>query len=122
VGLERNNFGLSDWGAVALYARVQPLSWLYLAARVDRLSEHDGSGPRGTASPIFFPSPWVSEGTFTIEGRPYEQVSIRLEYRHDQAGSDLYFAGAVKGNGTTTPYVPNSVAQNTITAGATAWF
>jgi len=28
----------------------------------------------------------------------------------------------VKGNGTTTPYVPNAAAQNTITAAALAWF
>jgi hypothetical protein len=123
AGMERNRFGTSYWGAIALYARVQPVSWLYLAARVDRLSEHRGSGPDGTASPIFFPAPWVSSGTFTVEARPIaDHLSIRLEYRHDQAGSDLYFSGAVKGNGTSEPYVPNAEAQNTITAGATAWF
>jgi hypothetical protein len=121
-GLEDNNFGLSYWGAAALYARVHPVSWLYLAARGDRLSEHRGSSPLGTASPIFFPASWVSSGTFTVDGRPHDNVSLRVEYRHDQAASDIYFQGDVKGNGTTTPYVPNASAQNTITAAALAWF
>jgi len=122
-GLEQNNFGLSSWAAGAIYARVHPASWLYLAARGDYLEEHRGSGPTGTASAIFFPASWVGSGTFTIDGRPHDNVSLRLEYRHDQAASDIYFKGTVQGAGTTaSPYVPNAVAQNTITAAALAWF
>jgi hypothetical protein len=34
----------------------------------------------------------------------------------------MYFAGAVSGDGTTTPYVHNAHAQDTITAAALAWF
>ena len=38
-------------------------------------------------------------------------------------GFHLYFKGTVQGAGTTaSPYVPNAVAQNTITAAALAWF
>ena len=82
-----------------------------------------GSGAAGTASPIFFPTTWVSSGTFTVDGRPHDNVSLRLEYRHDQAESDIYYAGNVQGNGTTmTPYVANSRSQDTITAAALAWF
>jgi Putative beta-barrel porin-2, OmpL-like. bbp2 len=122
VGFEPNNFGLSDWGAAAVYGRVHPTSWLYVAARGDVFVEHRGSGPTGTASPVFFPARWVGSGTLTLDGRPHDNVSLRLEYRHDQAASDIYFAGPVRGNGDTTPYVPNSRAQDTITAAALAWF
>ena len=116
-GLERNQRGLSYWGAGAIYARVHPVSWLYLAARGDLFEEHRGTGAMGTASPIFFPASWVSSGTFTIDGRPHDNVSLRLEYRHDQASSDIYFQGNVQGDGVKTPFVPNSRAQNTITGG-----
>jgi hypothetical protein len=122
AGLERNNFGTSYWGAGAIYARVHPVSWLYLAARGDRFAEHRGAGSAGEASPIFFPASWVASGTFTVDGRPHDNVSVRLEYRHDQASSDIYFKGAVLGDGQKTPYVPNAQAQNTITAAAMAWF
>jgi Putative beta-barrel porin-2, OmpL-like. bbp2 len=122
AGVEPNHFGVSYWGAAALYARVHPVSWLYVAARGDRFTEHRGSGSAGTASPIFFPASWVSSGTFTVEGRPHDNVALRVEYRHDQASSDIYFAGTVKGDGVKTPYLPNALAQNTITAAALAWF
>lgn len=121
-GMERNRFGLSYWGAGAIYARVHPVSWLYLAARGDRFQEHRGGGTAGTASPIFFPASWVTSGTFTVDGRPHDNVSVRLEYRHDQASSEMYFQGDVKGDGTKVPFVPNSRAQNTLTAAALAWF
>ena len=122
TGFERTRFGASYWGAAALYARVHPVSWLYLAARADRLGEHVATGALGTASPIFFPASWVSSGTFTVEGKPHDNVSLRLEYRHDQAATDIYFAGQVKGDGDKVAYVPNAHAQNTISIGATAWF
>jgi hypothetical protein len=119
---ENNRFGLSYWGAAAIYARVHPVSWLYLAARGDRMSEHRGAGTLGTASSIFFPAPWVSSGTLTVDGRPHDNVSLRLEYRHDQAQNDIYFKGNVEGDGTKVPYIHNAAAQNTITAAALAWF
>jgi hypothetical protein len=122
VGLEKNRFGTSWWAAAAVYARVHPVSWLYLAARGDRFNEHRGASTEGTASPMFFPASWVSSGTFTVEGRPHDNVSLRLEYRHDQASSDIYFGGAVKGDGVKTPFVPNARAQDTMTGAAMAWF
>jgi hypothetical protein len=122
TGLESGQRGTSWWAAGALYARVHPLSWLYLAARGDRFQEHRGASDQGTASPMFFPASWVASGTFTIDGRPHDNVSLRLEYRHDQASSAMFFQGSVQGNGTTMPYVPNSISQNTLTAAALAWF
>jgi hypothetical protein len=122
AGFERNRFGASYFGAGAVYARVHPASWLYLAARGDRFDEHRGAGPAGTASPMFFPTRWVSSGTFTFDARPHDHVSLRVEYRHDQAADAMYFAGDVKGDGVKTPYVPNARAQNTLTAAAIAWF
>jgi len=122
AGFERTRFGMSYFGAGAVYARFRPASWLYLAARGDRFAEHRASSASGTADPMFFPVRWVSSATGTIDFRPHDHVSLRIEYRHDHASDNLYFKGDVKGDGTKTPYVPNSVAQNTITAAAVAWF
>ena len=65
---------------------------------------------------------WVASGTLTLDARPHERISFRLEYRHDQAAGDMYFGGDVQGDGTTTPFAPNRRAQDTVTAGVTAWF
>lgn len=123
AGLERNRYGTSTWEAAAIYARAQPVSWLYLAARQDIFAEQQGHNSQGTASWIFFPTGRVNSTTFTIDGRPHDNVSVRLEYRRDQAASDIYFTGNVKGAGTAdSPFLPNAKAQNTLTLGATAWF
>jgi hypothetical protein len=122
AGFERTRYGMSYFGAGAIYARFHPASWLYLAARGDRIAEHVASSATGAASPMFVPVRWISSGTFTFDARPHDHVSLRLEYRHDQASDNLYFEGDVKGDGTKTPYVPNARAQNTITAAAVAWF
>jgi hypothetical protein len=122
AGFEKSAFGTSTWATGAGYARVHPVKWLYLAGRGDYFSEHRGSSAMGSASPIFFPSRWVASGTGTFDARPHDNVSLRVEYRHDQSADALYFNGTVKGNGTTTPYVANATSQNTITAAALAWF
>src|SRR5262249_26894557 len=54
--IERNRYGASYAGAGAVYARFRPASWLYIALRGDRFAEHRGTGPGGTASPMFFPA------------------------------------------------------------------
>lgn len=121
-GFERNRFGTSYFGAGAAYVRFRPASWLYLAARGDRFAEHRAQSAAGKASPMFHPARWVSSGTFTADFRPHSNVSLRLEYRHDQASDKIYFSGDVKGDGEKTPYVPNAKATNSITAAAIAWF
>lgn len=121
-GLEPTNFGTSGWVAGALYGRVQLLSWLFVAVRGDVFFEEVASNGAGAASSIFWPVAWVSSGTATLDARPHDQISFRLEYRHDHAAGDMYFGGQVVGDGTTTAFVPNERSQDTITLGATAWF
>ncbi len=121
AGFERNRFGTSYWGAGAVYARVQPVKWLYLAARGDSFWEHAASNGLGTASRIFWPADNVTSGTFTADVRPHPNLSLRLEYRHDQANGDMFFAGKVEGDGAAAPYAPNARSQDTLTAGLTGW-
>lgn len=118
LGFEDNAFGTSWWAAGILAARVQLASWLFVVARGDAFFEETPTG----ATTIFWPVSWVSSGTLTFDVRPRDNVSIRLEYRHDAAEGDIYFAGNVTGDGLTTPFVPNASHQNTLTLGATTWF
>lgn len=121
-GFEPNEFGVSGYAAGMLAARVQVIGWLAFAARGDFFWESLASSAEGTASPIFWPVEWVSSATIGADVRPHEHVSLRIEYRHDHASDDAYFAGAVAGDGDTTPYVRNAPTQDTLTIGATAWF
>jgi hypothetical protein len=115
AGFEPNRFGTSSWAAGAVYARVMFARWLYASARGDVFYEHVPPG----ATPIFWSGvDWVSSGTITLDARPTrDHLSVRLEYRHDRADGDLYFAGTVDASG-----APNARSQDTLTLGATAWF
>lgn len=117
VGFEKNHFGTSSWYAGALSARFKATDWLYLAARGDRFHEKAASNSEGTASRIFWPSDWVSSGTFTVDLRPLDNASVRLEYRHDAAQENSYFGRDVPADGSF-----NRKYQNTLTLGATTWF
>lgn len=121
-GFEPNAFGISAWAAGALHARVRLLPQLFLAARGDVFYERVAENGGGRASPLFWPVPWVSSATGTLDLRPHERVSCQLEYRHDQAGGDLYFGGSVVGDGDAVAFVPNRTSQDTLTVGATTWF
>lgn len=125
VGLEPNRIGVSSWAAFALGARYKLLPWLMAAGRVDRFGETMGksAASSATASPIFWSgAPWVSSQTLTLDVRPVSNLSIRLELRHDQAGSNLYYRGEVEGTGEPErPFVPNARSQNTALLGFTAW-
>jgi hypothetical protein len=122
AGFEQTRFGTHSWRAGALYARVQPLPFLYLAARGDAFLEDPASNSRGTSSSLFF-GPDVYSLTGTIDVRPVENhLSVRLEYRHDVAGAPIYFARNVAGDPTTGADVPNARTQDTVTLGVTGWF
>lgn len=121
-GFERNRFGVSSWEAGAIYARLHLAEQVFLAARGDAFHEHGARNERGQASPLFWPVSWVSSGTATVDYRPHERASFRLEYRHDQARGDMFFGGDVAGDGAAVPFVANRASQDTVTAGATTWF
>jgi hypothetical protein len=127
-GLEQGNaFGTPGWFTAALYARVKVTDWLYLAGRADAFFEAVPAGE----SPIFWAGvPWVSEGTVTVDLRPHENVSLRVEYRHDVSGTapagsgfdhGLYFRGNVATDAMGA-FVTNAQYQDTLTVGATTWF
>ncbi len=123
-GFEPNAFGTSAYmaGMLALHFDIVP--WLALNARGDFFWEHTASNALGTASSIFWPTEWVSSATAGIDLRPHEHISLRIEYRHDHASGDAFFAGRVSGDGVSpmTPFVHNARTQDTLTIGTTAWF
>ncbi|MBN8609398.1 MAG: porin [Deltaproteobacteria bacterium] len=127
-GFEPNSFGTSGWFASALYARARILPELFLALRGDVFYESTARNGSGVAGTIFWPAhptaagQWVSSGTATVEVRAAEHVSFRFEYRHDHAASDIFFGGAVSTEATSGQFIANRASQDTLTAGATAWF
>lgn len=127
-GFEPNTFGTSAWLASALYTRFALLAapGLYVAARGDLFYEHAAQSAAGRAAPIFWPGDgadqYVSSGTLTVELLPVSQLSLRAEYRHDHAGSPIYFGGAVATDPVSNEFVFNRQSQDTVTLGATAWF
>jgi len=126
VGFENNHFGRSTWAAAAAYARVELASFLFVAIRGDRFHEKAASNAEGAASSLFWPtagsSGGVTSGTVTLDARPVDGVSIRLEVRHDQGEVPMYFRGDVATDATTGAFLPNSKSQDTLTLGATTWF
>ncbi len=124
-GFEPNRIGTARWIAGALYARIKPVERVYVALRGDRFHEHLATDGRGrSSSPLFWGGvEWVSSGTATLDVRPHDNISVRLEYRHDAADTPLFFGTNVQGDGTTSsPYVVNARTQDTLLLGATAWF
>jgi hypothetical protein len=121
TGFEPNHFGTSYWTAGALSLRVKAVPWLYLAGRGDIFYERQAENARGRASSIFWPVPWVSSQTFTVDLRPHDNASFRLEYRHDQADGPMFFRGDVARD-MSGAFVMNAKSQNTLTAGMVVWF
>jgi hypothetical protein len=122
-GWESTRMGRTHWVAAALYARIEPMNRVYIAFRGDRFHESLAEGSAGTSSAVFWNGiEWVSSGTVTLDLRPHDQMSIRLEYRHDAASGPLYFERDVRGDGGAAPYIANVTTQDTAVLGATAWF
>jgi hypothetical protein len=94
------------------------------STRTTRASAQPATGGGRSSLPLYWGgAEWVTSGTVTIDTRPHDQLSVRLEYRHDAAERPLYFGRDVQGDGgVAAPYVPNARTQDTITLGATAWF
>ncbi len=125
-GWEPSRIATARWIAGALYARVKPVDRFYVALRADRFHEHlaTNNATGQVSSPIFWNGvEWVSSQTATLDYRPHDQISLRLEYRHDIADTPLYFGRDVTGTGSSTdPYVPDRRTQDTLLLGGTAWF
>lgn len=108
AGFEPNDLGTSAWAAGALATRVQLLDPLFASARADLFYETTPAG----ASSIFWPVEWVASVTATLDLRPHERVSARLEYRHDHASGPAYFGAGV---------AADRESQDTLTLGLTTW-
>lgn len=123
AGFEPTRFGTAWYLAGHLGVRIQLAEWMYLATKGVLLREHRASTTEGSSAPIFYPTPWMASAIGTADFRPGKHFSLKLEYRHDQAGELLYFAGDVEGDGSDeNPFVPTRTSQNTLTLGLTAWF
>ena len=120
--MEANAFGRSGWAAGAGYVRVQARNWLYVAGRADYFRQWSASSASGKAASLFWAgAEYVASQTLTLDARPSDNLSIRLEYRHDKAQAPLYFAGQVA-QGRQGAFVANATDQQTLTLGATSWF
>jgi hypothetical protein len=118
-GWEPNRIGTASWWAFAGAARFRIIKQLHLAVRGDRFHEHLATGATRSSTPIFWGgSEWVSSGTATADLRPYDQISFRLEGRHDIAEQPLYFRRDVD----RATNAPNARTQTTVLLGVTAWF
>jgi hypothetical protein len=122
AGAEVNRFGVSSWAASALSTRFRLAPSVFVTTRGDAFFEQVATNALGRATPLFWPAPWVASATGTLDVRPHARTSFRLEYRHDEAGADMFFGGDVAGDGGTTPFAVNRSKQDTLTAGLTAWF
>lgn len=123
AGWEQHRLGHHSWQAAAVYARYKIGDTVTAAVRVDGLRE---SAPAGAAA-IFFandqgPVPWVGSATATLDFRPHHRLSIKLEWRHDEAGAALFFGRTVAGDGAGKPWLPDRRGQTTATVAMTSWF
>ncbi len=121
-GTEPNHFGTSSWIAGAVYARLRASPKLSFVVRADAFRERVPSNSEGSATPIFWPVPWVASSTATVDFRPHERTSFRLEARHDHAAGKMFFGDTLEGDGLATPFIANRNLQTTVTLGATTWF
>jgi hypothetical protein len=122
AGFEPNDIGTSSWVAVAAYLKYALSSKVYVAARGDYFYEKVAEDGGTSAGAIFWPTKWMSSGTLTLAYQPVDGVSMRFEYRHDQADSDVFFGGDVAADPMTMAFIPNRDMQDTVLLGATAWF
>lgn len=121
-GTEQNRFGTSAWIAGAIATRFQVHKKVFFALRGDVFRERTPQSASSSAASIFWPVPWVASGTATADVRPHDRVSLRLEFRHDEAAGNMFFGPVANGDGLATAFVPDRSYQNTVTLGATTWF
>lgn len=121
AGVEPNRFGTQGWVGAALFARVRLTPWMRVAVRGDILHEVLPDGASNIFSDIEGAG-LVASATATLDLRPAEHVSARLEFRHDEADGEVFFAGAVPTDPMTGDARPTARRQETVLLGLTAWF
>ena len=121
AGFEPNAFGMSYWAAGAGYLCFMPHRVLHFGARADVFYEHVAESAAGRAAPIFWPAALIASQTLTADVRPHGNLSIRLEYRHDQATDPMYFSSDAPRD-LDGKYLPDATTQDTLTLGVVAWF
>ncbi|WP_164011025.1 porin [Pyxidicoccus trucidator] len=98
------------WYAAGLNARVRLSEPVAVAARVEVYRDEDGL-ITGTAQTL-------TGGTVTLEVRPEEHLTLKLEARHDRSTADVF-----SGHDTTTDGTPERVpGQTLLVLGAVAYF
>ena len=113
LGAEAGSVGADTWAAGALYARVRPIDPLYVALRGDWFGERATEG----AGAIFWPGAVdgagrVASATLTLDARPVEHLSLRLEGRHDGANAPMFFEDSD---------ALEAKTQDTVTIGVVSW-
>lgn len=121
AGLEPNRFGLQGWLGGALFARFRLAPWLRVALRADVLQEWRPAGAEAVFTDMGGAA-LVASGTATLDVRPAEHLSIRAEYRHDEADGAVFYQGAVPTDPMTGLSLPTARDQDTFLLGVTAWF
>lgn len=122
AGYEPGRLGNGAWVGLALSARYQIVRWLYAAARLDALHEVKPDDPSYRA--IFLDrAATVGSGTLTLDARPHDHVSFRLEYRHDRADGASFVSSTSRADPLRPGgFVPDASEQNSFLLGMTAWF
>lgn len=115
---ETNRFGDSLFAGVALYGRAKLNRWLFAAVRTDVLHE---VVPDGATGMFLDGAATVVSGTVTFDARPHPNVSLRLEYRHDQSDGALFHRGGVT-QSMDGAYIANARSQDTLLLGMTTWY
>src|SRR5262249_42956377 len=114
AGIEPNAIGTSWWAAAAGQLKYALCAKLYVAVRGDFFCEYRAAQESLLASPIFGPPSWFTRGRATLAYHPADHISVRLEYRHDQAHDDVYFGGHVTIDPMSLAFVPNRDMQDTV--------
>ena len=74
------------WSGVAAYLKYEVNSWMSLVNRTEFFSDRQGLRVvAGTMQDLW-------ENTFTLEVKPYKDLTTRLEYRHDESSSKIFTA------------------------------
>jgi hypothetical protein len=115
---ENTRFGDDYFTGLALYARAKLTPWLFAAVRADAVYEQI---PEGAAGMVLDGASVVGSGTVTLDARPHSNLSMRLEYRHDESDGTVFHRGDVAQT-MAGAYIANARGQDTLLLGMTTWY